>query len=436
MPPPRLPSRLWRTKSNAKPRHSASKDEVRPSMIPFSPNQDAMRKKEEQRKPGFWRRLSRGPASQQQSKKPYIVRTKLTSELASDYCCQSPTRAHSTESPPLPSIQPNVRSSSATFSHSETSVASHEVHVSSIIHRSTSGSSGGNSVSNRSPPSPHPYYINHGRTSSTSLHRALSRDFRLMSSSPRSPYHGGLVPGEGSTPPLPYSSSFPAPLLPHSNSYTAPRRAQRGGSDTETELERSEKTPKRKQKPRPVSALPLPRRSWDAKSWKGFKEDWDPATSPRAVSFEESPHIINGFAASTISALMKAGSVSKERGRRFSGGFKLGAQSSPNEETGTRAVLETVIGSPSKPDPASRAGSVSAPSSVIKPAISDGKQEKERRRRSGNDLVIPTGILAMQKPFREGVEAAKRFAAGVEGEPSPYFPLCGRLIDNSSQGAR
>jgi hypothetical protein len=131
------------------------------------------------------------------------------------------------------------------------------------------------------------------------------------------------------------------------------------------------------------------------------------------------------------------------------------------EEDGESRDIETgglgleAHGGPDKPDRYVRGGSVSAPNSILKPptqsardlnaewdklasgtapaglplnsastqAIRLGgssKADKERRRQSWNDFVIPKNVLEKQKEVRRGIEGVKRFAGGVESElPSP-----------------
>ena len=317
---------------------------------------------------------------------------------------------------PLPPIPINLRSSSAVSANSANSVSSNSSGLSSIIRRSTSSLARRpeNCKPNKPPPSSYPYQMDGDRRSSTSLHRSVSRGFHLPSPSPKSPYHGGLVPGERGTPPLPHSTSFTAPDLPDSYSFPAPRLNRKNGSDTETEADKDEATPRRRRKVRPVSALPPPRTNWDAEESNGFNKDSDPPTSPRAVSLA-SNHSASGFAVSTGSALKKLGSLSRKHGRRLSGGFMFGTKSSSSSnESRSAAMLETVMGSPSKTQ-ADRAGSLSAPSSVIK-SESQIKEGKQRRRQSWNDFVIPKEVLDKQRVVREGIGAVKMFAAGIESE--------------------
>ena len=84
-----------------------------------------------------------------------------------------------------------------------------------------------------------------------------------------------------------------------------------------------------------------------------------------------------------------------------------------------------------------RNGSISAPSShfqttraktlgksEISPTVAatlsgesfNAKQEKQRRRQSWADFVIPKDVLEKQKGLKEGIGAVKTFAGGVESE--------------------
>ncbi|WVQ97411.1 hypothetical protein IAU59_004524 [Kwoniella sp. CBS 9459] len=290
-------------------------------------------------------------------------------------------------------------------------------------------------------------------------------------------------PGTAAIPPLPHSSSFPGPQA-------ATTQSRNSGSDTETEGD--SKTPKRRKKIRPVSALPAPRNpssGWDGEGWKGLSDiggglpqvaksaTSTPPISGLPTSRQSSLELASrpvdattsgGFAASTSSTLRRISSLSKKHGRRLSGGFKFGTNSSTSSggSTGGPRPLEPVVGSPSKPhksedlplSPTSptpipsdealrhaiRGGSVSAPSSVFKPmpshpsvkgldgltgsseadhgdsdqgpeaaAVTAEKKEKHRRRQSWNDFIIPREVMAKQKELKENIGAVKRFATGV-----------------------
>lgn len=45
------------------------------------------------------------------------------------------------------------------------------------------------------------------------------------------------------------------------------------------------------------------------------------------------------------------------------------------------------------------------------------KAEKQRRRQSWNDFVIPRNVLEKQKGLKENIGAVKMFAGGIESEP-------------------
>ena len=124
-------------------------------------------------------------------------------------------------------------------------------------------------------------------------------------------------------------------------------------------------------------------------------------------------------------------------------------------------ILETVVGSPSKPPQAVhrqessvyldlneyetvpeeqetrvniRAESVSAPNSSFRSALHAGsgfsdndvsaatsgegskqtQKRKERRRQSWNDFVIPTKVLERQRGLKQEIGAVKKFAGGLE----------------------
>jgi hypothetical protein len=56
--------------------------------------------------------------------------------------------------------------------------------------------------------------------------------------------------------------------------------------------------------------------------------------------------------------------------------------------------------------------------SVGEPVISEAqrKAEKQRRRQSWNDFVIPRNVLEKQKGLKENIGAVKMFAGGIESE--------------------
>jgi len=263
--------------------------------------------------------------------------------------------------------------------------------------------------------------------------------------------------------------------LQHSTSYSAALRRQ---GDEEVDIETEEgidTTPRRRRKLRPVSAMPAPRavsRGWDAEGRSGFGE------TPESLRADPRPESRSSFHRSTASeipapssprlssftsnTMRRLGSISKKHGRRLSGGFKFGTNSSSSSnETDKRRgsqPLETVAGSPSKPNRSPvrkeipplpqhmpdevfssdlRGGSVSAPSSQfqankaktlgkaeLSPTIAstlsgdsaEAKKEKQKRRQSWADFVIPKDVLEKQKGLKEGIGAVKTFAGGVESE--------------------
>ncbi|ORY33679.1 hypothetical protein BCR39DRAFT_263008, partial [Naematelia encephala] len=249
------------------------------------------------------------------------------------------------------------------------------------------------------------------------LSRSFSRGFHLPSPSRGSPYHhtGPAFANGLQAPPLPHSLSFPTATT------------MRLGIDTDSESETGDQqTPKRRKKVRPVSALPAPK-----------------GPTPTTGSWQDTPGLDAppspaGFATSTLKRL---GSLSQKHGRRLSGGFKFGTQSSSSSNEGKREKLETVVGSPSKLGRAAlevadeahrgREMSVSAPNSLIRPSpahkqaeefgdglVSEGitakKTDSQRRRQSWNDFVIPRDVQAKQKGVRESIAAFKQFATRVE----------------------
>lgn len=274
----------------------------------------------------------------------------------------------------------------------------------------------------------------------------FSRGFHLPSPSAGSPYRSALTPSPVHPPPLPHSTSFPMITT-------------REGSDTDTENEQVDRTPRRK-KIRPVSAMPAPRmaqaRAWNGDGWRGFS-DQSPAKilgqnvepSPmnvRSTSAEIPPALqirtassprTGTFASSTANTLRRIGSMSKKHGRRLSGGFRFGPGPSVAEPR-SPTTLEPVAGSPSKPsrtgheedeDRNDRAASVSAPTSVIRdPPTSRSlvtgtlKSDKHRRRQSWNDFIIPSSVLAKQKDLKKNLSAVKQFASGLDsGSPFSHF---------------
>ncbi|WVF70510.1 hypothetical protein IAT40_005300 [Kwoniella sp. CBS 6097] len=520
MPPPPLPSEpvpesglgLGRSRSRSKSKvgNEGKRQDVRVSGIPFSPSRNDM-KEQPAKKPGFWKRLSGAPTVDREQGTPTGHRRRRSSSVGGKI--QQPS---SSPRPPVPPLPNNLRSPSATSSTSHSSNKSGPTSAfSALLRRSSSSLSKRSDKSREAPPSSYPHASPHARTSSSSVNsympqgpgvpipsrsgdvtpdlpssQSFSRGFHLPSPSPGSPYHPSksrmpntAYPGTAAVPPLPHSSSFPGPQA---------AQAKNSGSDTETEGE--SKTPKRRKKIRPASALPAPRNpssGWGGDAWKGLGES-DGGGLPHAASTNiPTPPIpglpasrqsslelatrpvdgtpSSGFAASTSSTLRRIGSLSKKHGRRLSGGFKFGTNSSTpsGSSSGGTRPLEPVLGSPSKPpksedlplSPTSptplpsdealrhaiRAGSVSAPSSVFKPmpthpsitgldglttsseqdhgdkelngnavvAAAAEKKEKHRRRQSWNDFIIPREVMAKQKELKENIGAVKMFASGV-----------------------
>ncbi|ORX36041.1 hypothetical protein BD324DRAFT_651945 [Kockovaella imperatae] len=343
-------------------RRPSSRSQVRVSGIPFSPSQDDMK---EGKKKGFWKRLSGVPndsSGQRRRRSSSVGSPGKSSEVV----------------PPLPPLPPSIRSSSSTSVASHNGASSPAQPPTSILRRSHSSLAGTGSTP---PPS-----SSFSRPATPP--RALSSGFHLPSPVHGSPYLTSQMPNSASS--LPPSSSHPTPL--------------RHDSDTETEVDGT--TPRRK-RIRPVSAAPAPRQT--------------PAST--------------GFPTAT---LRRISSMSKKHGRRLSGGFKFGTTSSTS--SGESKMLETVVGSPSKPivhrpEPSTeidlrdiRIDSVSAPSSSFRGSSQSGmttdkldKLEKESRRQSWNDFVIPSKVLERQRELKQEIGAVKKFAGGLE--------RVGKLVD-------
>jgi hypothetical protein len=293
---------------------------------------------------------------------------------------------------------------------------------------------------------------------------SFSRGFHLPSPTPGSPYAQVVL----KMPNLPHSNSFPAPS----------RRESDGETEVEQEQDEIDATPKRRKKIRPVSALPAPRlvsQAWDAPGQSGSGHS--PSVSSRPVSQASnhrwtasemlpppSPRVSSPtgstFTSNTGSQVRRLGSFSKKHGRRLSGGFKFGSSSSittteHNEKRRGSQPLETVAGSPSKPNrsparreipdmqqlvpddehrPEARAGSISAPSSTFKTStvgktgtasvltasLSEDAMirqlEKAKRRQSWGDFVIPKDVMDKQKGIKQDIGALKKIPVHIEGE--------------------
>ncbi|WVR05938.1 hypothetical protein IAU60_002964 [Kwoniella sp. DSM 27419] len=432
MPPPPLPKRYSMTYEQTRAESSPVEPTIRVSAIPFSPSRDDMRGKEKTKKAGFWKRLSGAPTDEKdEPATPTQIRRKRSSSLGN-----RATSSSSSPRPPVPPLPANLRSPSAkSFSSvaSDKSVSGPVSAFSALLRRSSSSLSRRSDKSKERPPSAYPQSPQSGRRSTSSVHSAVSqhappvagrsgnvtpemptsqsfsRGFHLPSPSPRSPYsaHHARLPS------VSYPNLGTMPPLPHSTSFPGPQAITVSGSDTETEGE--EKTPRRRKKVRPVSAVPAPRTS----SLNGWLIEDCPSPVPQIPGLPISRQSSAGYSSSSKvsfassssskgvasgmaiegSALKRLGSLSKKQGRRISGG--LGFESSSSlllkDQPAEVRSLEPVQGSPSKPvrskqatrdqpttppsaltawsnddrGQVSRAGSLSAPNSLFKPTGSD-----------------------------------------------------------------
>ncbi|WWC66321.1 uncharacterized protein I206_100222 [Kwoniella pini CBS 10737] len=483
MPPPPLPAggilSRARSRSRSKVRPD-SKNGVRVSSIPFSPSKEDMTDTEKEKRPGFWKRLSGAPvtASKQNDGTTQHRRRRSSSVGSKQVISGSPR-------PPVPPLPTNLRSPSGASSTSTSSAKSGPTSAfSALLRRSSSSLSRRTDKSKETPPpSSYPYFTRHGASTSSinsvvqqgvpipSRRGNITPDlpssasftggFHLPSPSPRSPYHAPQfrMPsspiGQSEIPPLPHSTSFPGPI-----------GRQQEGSSSDTETEGESKTPKKRKKIRPVSALPA------STSEIAGTQIQNPIpglpisrqhSCEASIGLGRSSDSPSGFASTTTSTLKRLSSLSKKHGRRLSGGWKFGTASSTDSSKSTMTPLEPVVGSPSKPhnrdegqpvSPASptpdlnpqseeelrkaiRAGSVSAPTSLFMspPSSLDSqtstaaeitkftpsealakekeKKDKHRRRQSWNDFVIPREVMMKQKGLKEGIGAVKMFAGGV-----------------------
>ncbi|WVQ85261.1 hypothetical protein IAT38_007426 [Cryptococcus sp. DSM 104549] len=552
MPPPPLPHSASgfglgrsRSKSKSKPRPASRQG------MPLSPSVEDVTEKEQKR--GFWNRFSGVPSGGDKDATP-THRRRRSSSVGTNRTSKTPS-----PQPPLPPLPANLnlRSPSAASSTS-TSSSNHSGPRSafaSMLRRSSSSLSKRSKESRDGPPSSYPYGYA-GGASSTSVNSAsgvaipgsrgigadgrvtpelpsshsFSRGFHLPSPSPGSPYHSkprhpsGLPSSSSSSigiPPLPSSASFPALGMgqPGHPGQRSPKKGTGGGwgggSDTEMEMVDGEKTPRRRKKIRPVSAMPAPRgpsgKGWDGESWRGFNGQGEgrgeqipglprsataaagmagwaasppPPTSPSRLTFASSANTTpskdrdgTGSGSGFASTVRRLGSLSKKHGRRLSGGFKFGTNSSssssdsrahsisagsvfgPGPELsrgqGREGRLEPVVGSPakatkmadeletaskeiglsksttSKPRPTHRPGipsdswdhdfptplsatAAATEQAMVAAAEKKKREEKNRRRQSWNDFVIPRNVMEKQKGLKEGIGAVKMFAGGVE----------------------
>ncbi|WVW82366.1 hypothetical protein I302_104373 [Kwoniella bestiolae CBS 10118] len=470
MPPPPLPQGgfLGRSRSRSKSKSKAGQ-EVRVSNIPFSPSRDDMREKEKEKekRPGFWKRLSGAPSVGEKYEGVPQHRRRRSSSVGAKHPPSGSPR------PPVPPLPTNLRSPSGASSTSTSSAKSGPTSAfSALLRRSSSSSSKRSDKSKDTPPSSYPYSSSKHGVSSSSVNScrqqpvsipanrkgdvtpdlpssaSVSIGFHLPSPSPSSPYHPSKSRVTSAA-----QQYFDLPPLPHSTSFPGPQLGQKGsGSDTETEGD--SKTPKRRKKMRPVSALPAPR------SHHGQGEPIPGLPISRQTSIGEfhtsksSDSPASPFAQGTTSTLKRLGSLSKKHGRRLSGGWKFGTNSSNDSNKSAIRPLEPVLGSPSKPNrnddelplspisptpnpeseeelrKAIRAGSVSAPTSMFtqprqaldpqdvgespsEEVVEKEKKEKHQRRQSWNDFVIPREVMMKQKELKERIGAVKMFAGGV-----------------------
>ncbi|EIW72423.1 hypothetical protein TREMEDRAFT_58586 [Tremella mesenterica DSM 1558] len=397
MPPPPPPGKTRsRSRSKSKP---ALRDEARPAQIQTSlrsPVSEQTKRDElplptEPKRKNFWKRLSGSrdamPTLGSLGGSPIHRRRRSSSVGDSVPPLPSPR-------PPVPPLPANIRSPSNTSTASTTSASS----------------------SNRSGPSGLSSIL---RRSASNLSRKSTR-----------------------------SSDAPPTSYPFSNT-----RPDRSSSDSDTETEQDGKTPRRRQKIRPVSALPAPRmlagrEPWNGEDWQGFAGGPSVTNSsplpPISSHHEPSPSLSglpqsSGLASSAANTMKRLSSMSKKHARRLSSGLNFGTASSSSSTESKRVStkLEPVLGSPSKPTRSATTstapnlgiksnisnGSISAPSSSFKQSemptsISDEiirqKAEKQKRRQSWNDFIIPKTVLEKQKGLKRDIGAVKYFAQGLE----------------------
>ncbi|OCF73873.1 hypothetical protein I204_05718 [Kwoniella mangroviensis CBS 8886] len=494
MPPPPLPQAnggiLGRSRSGSKSKAKTGQ-EVRVSNIPFSPSRDDMQEKGKEKRPGFWKRLSGAPTTGEHNEGTPQHRRRRSSSVGVKHLPSGSPR------PPVPPLPMNLRSPSGASSTSTSSAKSGPTSAfSALLRRSSSSLSKRSDKSRDTPPSSYPYTSSKNGISSSSVNSfvqqpvslpssrkgdvtpelpssaSFSRGFHLPSPSPGSPYHPSKsrVPSAAQQyfdlPPLPHSTSFPGPQ-------TRSKKGSGSGSDTETEGD--SKTPKKRKKIRPISALPAPR-TYQDEPIPGL-----PISRQTSVgdlhSTRSSQSPASTFAQGTTSTLKRLSSLSKKHGRRLSGGWKVGTNSSSDSNKSATRSLEPVLGSPSKPykndddlplSPTSptpnpeteeemrkaiRAGSVSAPTSMFTQPRSQAdvndipseeviaakekeKKEKHRRRQSWNDFVIPREVMMKQKGLKEGIGAVKMFAGGVATLKtllSTHADIRDRILSSGSQ---
>ncbi|WVQ70859.1 hypothetical protein IAR50_000384 [Cryptococcus sp. DSM 104548] len=531
MPPPPLPgvSGLMRRKSKSKKPSSPSKE-------------NSLAEGKEQRK-GFWNRLSGGP-----TEKVHTHRRRRSSSVGATLAKPDSPQ------PPIPPLPSNLRSPSATSTSTTSSSHSHSrtqgvaSALTSMLRRSSSSLSK-SSRGSKEPPSAYSYAYPGGEggrsRSSVSIGipmtertdgrttpeqpQSFSRGFHLPSPSPRSPYHSKPhMPLPIGRPPLPHRTSISSqPLSP----------VKMRPVDADDSDEGGDKTPRRKKKV-PLASLNIsPGKQGHKESYKygaphsasipGLPQSsstspWPGMGSPTKTRANPLPHVpsgnggenasinightgASGTGSGFASTVRRLGSISKKHGRRLSGGWKFGTQSSnssSNSGGGTisagsvstqprdeKVMLETVVGSPVKdmrdddlvdspvvvqhpftpaakpkhrPRPSDQwdqdfpsfsASNLNQSSTTLarldkveKSAMQEKlllaeadkkrREDKQRRRQSWNDFVIPRNVLEKQKELKEGIGAVKMFASGVNTLKmlsATHARLRNRIINDGSE---
>lgn len=419
---------------------------------------------EKGKKPRFWKRLSAGPSSASPDGTSVIVLfSSLTITGASSSSSSSPFRRRRSTSavnlapassvsppvPPLPPLPVNLRSSSA---HS-TGSAHTPSPVKLTGRPSTAGSIGtkpavspfgarSSSSLVQQPrefraltasPVPFPYSTPNGPASSSSVNMAASphssrfapsptkavEDEAQASARPRTFSPGFHLPSP--SPGSPYAqraAAMSATSVPYSSPLS--RGEAPVDDDTDTEVE-SAKTPVRRKKIRPASAIPAPRPADNSLTAAYNQVNASvpclspqlpqaaalpatalPATASTTSSHQSSNRLSSspsttatsitssghsqGLASSTQTTLRRITSFSKKHGRRLSGGWKFGSTSSTASTTSSVPLptLETVSGSPSKP-------SVEGSRSAVE--VQRGCEDVPPPGHAGDDSATQTAVL-------------------------------------------
>ncbi|ODO11648.1 hypothetical protein I350_00432 [Cryptococcus amylolentus CBS 6273] len=524
MPPPPLPVRGESGVSAMMRRKSKSKKQGAPPSP--SKEKSSLGEAKEQRK-GFWNRLSGGPT---ETDGVHSHRRRRSSSVGATLAKpESPQ-------PPMPPLPSNLRSPSATSTSTSSSAHSHNraqgvTSVFTSMLRRSSSSLSKSSRGSKEPPSAYPYAYpggDGGRSrSSVSVGipipektdgrttpeqpQSFSRGFHLPSPSPQSPYHSKpRMPLPLGRPPLPDHTAS-VPLLSGQ-----PPSLNTMSIDADDSDEEGDKTPRRRKKVPLASLRTSPGKKGHGESYEhgspasasipglprsSSTSPWPSLGSPTKTRVNPMPLVpsggggenesissghtgASGNGSGFASTVRRLGSISKKHGRRLSGGWKFGTQSSnsssnsgggvasagsvfgqPRDE---KAVLETVMGSPVKdrrdddlvdspvvvqhpltPDTKSKPKhrprpsdqwdhdfpSFSAPNAnqssttlarldkveksatqeklLLAEADKKRMEDKQRRRQSWNDFVIPRNVLEKQKELKEGIGAVKLFARGV-----------------------